>query len=286
MSQNRFTIYTDSSSDILPPELLELKLERVKLYCNFINDNSPVNIDDLDDFYARVCPSNMAKTAAANPNDFIEAFEPALQAGDDVLYFGIPAALSGTFNSSQVAREELLGRYPGRDIICLDSGCICGGLRFLAQEVARRRDLGSDINDLAAFIQGVTIGHEFTSDNLDYFHAGGRISRAVEVAGRILNIQPVLHLNEADELTQRLKVRGTRRAVEELAKAAAEKIVERNHRVLISYAPGAKEKAELLATMLRSMIGDVVIEFSLIGPVIGAHCGPNTLALFYQATRR
>ncbi len=281
-------LFTDSSSEISLDRCTEFGIDRIDLGCHF-NDADWTDLDDVDGFYQKLSAQNLAKTSAVNLQQFVELFIPALKAGQDILCLPIVNTLSSTYRNAALAAAELARDYPDRRIIVPDTRCVCGGLEYLVTEVANRLDAGQTLQEVADYVERTKriIAHHFTADDLEYFYEGGRISRVQKVIGGVLGVKPVLHLDDDDNLTKRKNVRGTPAALAEIARATKETITSPSGRIIISHAfcPG---KAETMRNLLlaEDCLPESQIEISRVGVTIGAHAGPTTLAVFFEATHR
>ncbi len=285
-----YRICTDSACDIKPALLSELGVDYIPLTLKFENEDT-VYADDalpVKAFYDRMREGGVAKTQAANAARFAALFEPILAEGKDVLYLGFSSGLSTTFNSSRMAAQELSERYPDRKIVTLDTLQASAGFGLIVYLTAKEQKKGASLEEAAAFAEALSPSTcaWFTVDDLVYLKRGGRVSAAAAFVGNALGIKPVLHVDNEGHLINRFKVRGRKTAVASLAdqyeKLAKDK---KGGTVFISHADCEKDALELKG-MLASRYGAEVALITDIGPVIGAHSGPGTLALFFVGNER
>ena len=287
---NNYRIYTDSACDIKKNLLSEWEVSSASLTLRFTDSNVEYKNDgiDINDFYTKMTEGKIAKTAAVNTEDFTELFEPALKSGEDVFYLGFSSGLSTTSNSARIAAEELKNKYPERKIITVDSLCASAGQGLLLRLAVDKKAEGKTIEELRDYIESIKLNicHWFTVNDLVYLKRGGRISPAVAFVGNMLGIKPVLHVDNAGHLVNVSKVRGRRSAIKaladkytELAKDTASGIVYISHAF-------CEDDAKELAKIIEEKHGVKTQLITDVGPVIGAHSGPGTLALFFVGKER
>ena len=219
--------------------------------------------------------------------DYEEAFTPVLEAGQDILYLAFSSGLSGTYQASCVAAGMLQEKFPGRRIACVDSKQASMGEGLFAYLVACKRLAGASFDEALAYAQELapTVCAWFTVDDLMFLKRGGRLSGAAAVAGTLLGIKPVLHVDEEGHLIPKEKVRGRRASLDALVKHfEATALDKTGGTVFISHGDCADD-ARYVIDKLRAL-GVREIEMGDIGPVIGAHSGPGTVALFWLGSKR
>ena len=284
-----FKIFTDSSCDISPKLLKEWGVEFSSLTFRFDGEDKEYTNDgmDINEFYSRMKAGGVAKTAAVNTESFIECFTPYLEGGLDILYIGFSSGLSTTFNSARLASIELKEKYPERKIIAVDSLCASAGGALLVRLALDKREAGAEIEACAEFVESIklSICHWFTVDDLVYLKRGGRVSSTAAFFGNMLGIKPVMHVDNEGHLVNVEKVRGRKTAIEALAQKYGELRVDGDYPIYISQADSTAD-AERLASILKSKYGAEVSIITDVGPVIGAHSGPGTLALFFVGKER
>ena len=202
-----FKIITDSSCDLTPALIEELDLHVVPLSV-LINDKVYVNYPDerdikFADYYDMLRQELMGKTSAANVYDFTNAMEPYLKEGKDVLYLGFSSALSGTYNAGAIAAEELKEKYPDRKILTVDTLCASMGQGLMVYLAVKKKAEGASIEEVAAYVEKTkyNLCHWFTVDDLNHLKRGGRVSAVAATFGTILNIKPVMHVDNEGRLT-------------------------------------------------------------------------------------
>ncbi len=284
---NSYKIIVDSACD-LPLSLLESEgLTCARLTYRFENEDEHTDYElSPSHFYGRLRSGEVAKTAAINAETFKNVFERELKAGFDVLYLGFSSGLSSTYNSGRLAAQELAECYPERKIIAVDTLCGSAGFGLLVYLVNAEKSRGATIEQAAqlATEMRLKICHWVTVDTLEFLKKGGRISSATALIGGILNIKPVMRVDDEGRLISFKKVRGRLAAIEELAKKAAETALSK-YPIFISHAD-CREDADALAAKIRELCGKAVTLITDVGAAVGAHGGPGSLALFFVGDKR
>ncbi len=287
---NNFVIITDSGCDLSPEILAEWGVPCESLTFRFDGSDKEYGNGDISaaDFYAKMREGSSAKTAAINSETFKALFEKSLAEGKDVLYLGFSSGLSTTYNSGRMAAADLAEKYPDRKIVTVDTLAASAGQGLLVYFALEKKNAGATIDEVAAYIEEIKLNlcHWFTVDDLVYLKRGGRVSPTVAFVGNMLGIKPVLHVDNDGHLINVSKVRGRKAALAALAErytALAKDPV--NGTVFISHGDCEKDANEL-ADMINKKHGATVKIITDVGPVIGSHSGPGTLALFFIGKER
>ena len=238
---------------------------------------------DIFEFYKKLREKKMIRTSAINMQSFKNFFAKTLEKGDDIIYIGMSAGLSGTFNAGLLAATELSSEYPERKIYCIDSRSGCGGIGLMAYLAALKKDEGADIEENYAYLRDLRerLQSWFTVDDLFFLRRGGRLTSATALVGSLLMIKPVLTVDDGGKLTVKGKARGKKGIVEELLKRFDELAFDpENSTVVISHSD-CMEDAVNFDMRLRAKwdVKDTII--TDIGPAFGAHCGPGAIAVFF-----
>ena len=282
---NDFVIYTDSACDI-PPELLkEWGVPYSWLTYVFDGDARQYSNYELPfpEFYDKMRKGSVARTSAVNADAFVQGFEPILQDGKDILYIGFSSGLSSTYHAGCIAAQELREKYPERDIRCVDTLGASGGFGLLLYMAVQKKREGGTIEECEKVVldNRFHLCHWFTVDDLVYLKRGGRISAATAFVGNTLGFKPVLHMDDAGHLINMFKVRGRKASLNAMADKYGELALDKaGGTVFISHGD-CRADADTLAAILKERYGASVKEIVVVGPVIGAHSGPGTLALFF-----
>lgn len=287
-----YVILTDSSCD-LPPELAEQLAVDVlpltveiegKRYHNYLDGREI----DPRDFYAKLRAGSPATTAAVNVGEWTEFMEPYLKAGRDVLLLAFSSGLSSTYNSAVIAAQELAEQYPDRSIFAVDSLCASMGQGLLVYLAVQQKKLGKSIEEVRDWVEEnkLHLCHWFTVDDLNHLKRGGRVSATTALVGTMLSIKPVLHVDDEGHLINMAKARGRQASLKALVDKMEETAVDpAGQTVFISHGDCLAD-AEKVAQMVKDRFGVQNVVISYVGPVIGAHSGPGTLALFFLGTHR
>lgn len=284
-----YVIVTDSSCD-LPREMVDAwGVRTLSLEVTIDGVGSFLNHEiDPKEFYAYMRQKHTAKTSAANMDRFAELFEEIAKEGKDILYIGFSSGLSATYMAGKNAAEETIEKYPGIKIAVVDSLCASLGQGLLVKYAVDKKNAGADIEENAAYIEELVpkMAHWFTVDDLAYLKRGGRVSAATAVMGTVLQIKPVMHMDDAGKLINMAKARGRDASIKAIFAKMQETAIEPKKQTVYICHGDCIDDANKLADMVRAEYGieDIMIYYT--GPVIGAHSGPGTLALFFVATER
>ena len=287
---NNYILFTDTGSDILPEVLTKWGIPSLDLTFKFDGDEKEYLNADMDvlTFYERMRKGGVAKTSAVNMERFRVAFEEILRQGTDILYLGFSGGLSTTSNSARLAADDLRDNYPERKITVIDTLCASAGQGLIVYLAMQKKNEGASMDEVAEYVKSLIyhIDHWVTVDDLVYLKRGGRISPTVAFVGNTLGLKPIIHVDNEGKLVSVDKIRGRKNAIIHLAQKYAELARDKTAgTVFISHAD-CEEDAKALAELLKSNHGVEVSHITYIGPVIGAHAGPGTLALFFVGKER
>ena len=285
---NNFVIMTDSSCDLPLSVAEQMGVSVIPLEINMEGNIKFNNEIDIKEFYEYLRQKHGAKTSAVNMDRFIEAFEPIVSAGNDLLYIGFSSGLSATFVAGKNAAEELSEKYPDRKIIAIDSLCASLGQGLLVKLAVDKKNSGATIDEVAAYIEEekLHLAHWFTVDDLFFLKRGGRISATTAVLGTVLQFKPVLHVDNEGHLINMTKVRGRNASIAALLDKMKETAIDPAAQTIYISHGDCYDDAKKLADMVTAEYGITDILINEVGPVIGAHSGPGTLALFFLAKER
>lgn len=286
-----YTIVTDSSCD-LPASLAEKLGIRVVPLSVFVEGKQYYNYLDgrdiaFEDFYQQMGQGKLVTTSAVNVELFKTIMESELLTGHDVLYIGFSSGLSGTYNAGRMAAAELREEYPNSTILTVDSLCASLGQGMLVYQAALQKAGGKSIEEVRDFCEEtkLKICHWFTVDDLQQLKRGGRISGATALIGTMLNIKPVLHVDNEGKLISMSKARGRNGAIQALVDQMEKAAIEPEKQTIFISHGNCYDEAKRLAELVHERFGcKSVINF--VGPTIAAHSGQGTLALFFIGTER
>ena len=284
-----FQIITDSCCDFPTPMYGQLGLTFVPLTVEFRgNTFDDKNDDTLKDMYQGLRAGEVAKTSAVNPSRWSQAMEKALAAGKDVLVLAFSSGLSTTYQSAVIAAEELKDAYPDRKIQVIDTLCASMGQGLLVWYACKKRDEGLSLDEVAQWVldNRLHLCHWFTVDDLMYLKRGGRISAATALVGTMLQIKPLLHVDDEGHLINMTKTRGRKAAIDAMVKKAQELGAGYDNSTMFISHGDCLSDAEYLSRQLKEKCGVKDVVISYVGAVIGSHSGPGTLALFFLGSNR
>lgn len=242
---------------------------------------------DFHEFYKKMADGAMTKTSQVNVDEYVTYFEEFLKEGKDILHLCLSSGISGTVNSATIARDDLQEKYPDRKIYVIDSLAASAGLGLFMDMLADMRDEGKSIDELKEFAEEnrLFIHHWFFTTNLTYLVRGGRVTKTAGFVGNLLNICPLLNVNDEGKLIAREKIRTPKKVI----RAAVEKMKEHalngadydgkcyiSHSDCIDY---VNEEVALIEEAFPKLKGKVNVSY--IGTTIGSHTGPGTVALFF-----
>lgn len=288
-----FAIVTDSSSN-LTEEIID-RFDLSVLPLTFMVDGEEYRSylkgekTDLAQFYTMMREGKVITTSLPNLQESRETIEALLKAGTDVLYLGFSSGLSGTYQAIELLLSELAGLYPERTVASVDTLAASGGQGLLVTYAAKMREQGASLTAVRDWVEDhkLHLAHWFTVDDLMFLFRGGRVSRTAAWAGTMLNIKPVMHVDDEGHLIPLEKVRGRKKSlkalVDHMEQTADAPVADQT--VYITHGD-CLEDAEYVAGLVRERFGVTDIMINWVDPVIGAHSGPGTMALFFLASER
>ena len=283
-----YQIITDSCCDLTEAQYKQWNVSCVPLTVMYKGESHNNFSDEaaVKAFYDELRGGVMASTAAANPENWTCAMEPALKAGQDVLVLAFSSGLSTTYQSAVIAAKELREVYPDRTIQVVDTLCAALGQGLLVWHAVQKRDAGMGIDELTAWVEAnkLNVCHWVTVDDLSHLKRGGRISATTALVGTMLNIKPIIFVDNDGHLINTAKVRGRKTALEYLGKKLGETCTDMDT-VFIAHGD-CPEDAAALEALVKEKYGVKNVITGYVGPVIGAHTGPGVLVLFFLGSHR
>ncbi|QHQ62784.1 DegV family EDD domain-containing protein [Anaerocolumna sedimenticola] len=287
-----YVIITESTADLSQDMIDELGIKVMPMAFE-LNGKSYMHYPDtremnIHEFYQRLKKGEKSVTSLINTEAFLEFFEPILKDGKDILYIAFSSGLSGTYNSSLLAREELLEKYEDAKIICIDSKAACAGEGLLVYSAVKKKEEGLNLLELGSWLEQniLKLCHWFTVDDLNHLKRGGRVSAFSAGIGTALNVKPILHVDNEGHLIPMEKVRGRKKSLYALLDHMIDTCAPAKGQVVFIGHGDTYEDAEFLADLIREKFDVQDIIINPIGPIIGTHSGPGTIALFFFGTQR
>ena len=293
--EQSYKLTCGSTSD-MPKEFFE---ERDIHYSSFHFTMDGQNyLDDLgqsmpfETFYQKIKAGSMPITSQSNPDDYVKFFEPFLQEGLDILHLSFSSGLSGDYQSACIAKEMLTDEYPDRQLVIIDTLTASSGYGLIVSTAADMRDQGMTIEEVSEWVEAnrLTVNHWFFSTDLTHYQRGGRISATSAAIGGLLNICPLMNMNNEGKLIPRTKIRGKKKVIKAMVKEMVTHVqdgVNYSGKCFISHSDcyeDAREVADLIESQIPNLKGKILI--NSIGTVIGSHTGTGTVALFFYGDER
>lgn len=277
-----FTILTDSTCDLSQEWSQANNIDILGLTVE-LNDQSYQTVGDqtLDSnlLIEQMKKGAKPKTSQINVGTFEVYFKERAELKEPVLYLAFSSVLSGTYQSAVMAREIVLEEHPEAVIEIIDTLAAAGGEALLVLKADQARKSGKNLQETKTLIEGLAprITSYFLVDDLYHLMRGGRLSKSSAILGSIASIKPILTIASEGTLVPISKVRGRKKAIRELLALALADVAEEP--LVISYTGGSEQAEKLKATIeAESQVSEIIL--IPIGPVIGAHVGPDTLAIF------
>ncbi len=287
----KFVITTDNTCD-MPRDYYE-KHEIGVMSLNYMIDGehySYYNEMPEKEFYRRVREGSMPITSQANPEEAREMFEKYVKEGISVLHIAFSSGLSGSYNSARIAAEELNNEYPDTKVIVVDTLCASMGEGLILHKAVGLRDKGKSMEEIAEWLEKnkLHVCHNFTVDDLNHLYRGGRVSKATAVLGTMIGVKPILHVDDGGHLINIDKVRGRKRSLIALVDRMEKQLegYENENDVIFISHGDTEDDARFVADLVKERTGMDSFLINYIGPTIGAHSGPGTVALFFMGKYR
>lgn len=287
-----FEIVTDTCAN-LPENMIEDNNIHMLSLSFFVDGKEYFSYEkgkqtDLAEFYRMMREKKEITTSLVNVERMIDCFEPLLQQGKDLLYLCFSSGLSGTYQSATIAAEEMREKYPDRKVYVVDTLAAALGQGLLVHFAIEQRKEGKTIDEVYQWQMEnrLKLCHWFTVDDLFFLKRGGRISAATAMVGTALNIKPVLHVDDEGHLVSMEKARGRKKSLDMLVKHVTELAIQTAKTPVYISHGDCIEDAEYLAEKLKEKCGVTNILIRILDPVIGAHAGPGTVAVFFLGEHR
>lgn len=292
---NDYVLTASSTADLSKEHFERLNVPYMPFHFNL---NGVDYEDDLgqtipfEEFYQEIRDGAMPTTSQPNYESFYNFFKPFLENGQDIVHMTLSSGLSGEINSATTAAEDLMEEFPDRKITVIDTLGASSGYGLLVDEAAQKKESGMDYNDLVKWLEEnkLKLHHWFFSTDLTSYKRGGRISPTSAAIGTLLNICPLLNMDDEGHLIPRKKIRSKKSAMKRMVKemeAHAQNGKNYNGKVYLSHSDSL-EDAEAVAKMIKENFPNIdgEVEINNVGTVIGSHTGPGTVALFFWGDER
>ena len=287
-----FQIITDSSCD-LPQSLAdELDLRVLPLHVTIDGKTYNNYLDGREiafkDFFDKLRAGSQGTTSAVNPEEFCSEMEPVLAVGLDVLYVGFSSGLSTTYQSGCIAADELREKYPDRKILTIDSLGASLGEGLYVYLAAKKQQSGATIEETYDYLMQTRphLCHWFTVNDLMHLKRGGRVSATAALFGTMLQIKPVMHMDDEGHLIPVSKARGRKASLQALVQQMVETATDPAEQTVFICHGDCIDDAEYTASLIREKTGAKTVIINYVGPVIGAHTGPGVISIFFLGTHR
>jgi len=284
-------IITDSCCDLPLQYVEENKLKIIPLIYNFKGNEYQDDFGramSYQEFYNGLRAGEMPSTSQINVFTFLEEFKKYVKEGKPVIYIGFSSALSGSTNNAIIAREMLLDEFKDADITVVDSKGASMGEGLMVYYACEMRNKGCKKDEIVDWLEDnkMNVCHWFTVEDLNHLKRGGRVSVAAAFVGTIMDIKPILHVDDEGRLIPVTKVKGRKKSLRMLADKLKETIVNPEEQVIfISHGDCIDDVEHLKKIILEECsVKDIIVNF--VGPVIGSHSGPGTVALFFIGEKR
>lgn len=288
----KYIITTDTTSDLPESYIQEKGLPIISLSYTIEGETYDRSHElPVKDFYTKMRNGSMPTTSQVNPDTAKLFFKDIMEQQDaDILHIAFSSGLSGTYNSAHMGAKELAEEYPEHKVIVIDSLCASLGEGLLVHKALENQEKGMSLEENAQWVEDhkLHLVHNFTVDDLLHLHRGGRVSKTAAILGTMINLKPVLHVDDEGHLIALSKVRGRKKSLIALVNSMEKQMgtyKDQNDIVFISHGD-CEEEARFVADLVKQRFGIESFLINHVGPTIGAHSGPGTMALFYLGDYR
>ena len=288
-----YTLFTDTDCDITPEIAAKYGYKLISMPYTIEGKQVFPYVDfkefDYKTFYNKLRSGVIPTTSALSPVEYINYFEPEFAAGRDILYVHFSAAMSATFNSMRLALEELAEKYPDRKVYTVDTKGITLGSYNICHYIGEMYKNGASIEEIQkwAEVEVDKTAFYFYADDLKFFGKSGRVSGFAAFFGNVIGLKPIIYIGNDGKMTTKDKCRGRKNALQKLLQYVIELEEDiKNYRVTIAHTD-ALEIAEEFGNMMKAHFGeDLKIEYEVVNPTAGSHCGPNAMGVTFHAKHR
>lgn len=288
-----YTLFTDTDCDITPEIAARYGYKLISMPYTIEGEQvfPYVSFKEFDykAFYNRLRKGVIPTTSALSPVEYVNYFEPEFKAGRDILYVHFSAAMTATFNSMRLALEELAEKYPERKLYQIDTKGITLGSYNICLEIGEMYKNGASIEDIQkwAEVEIDKTAFYFYADDLKFFGKSGRVSGFAAFFGNVIGLKPIIYIGNDGKMTTKDKCRGRKNALQKLLQYVIDLEEDiKDHRVTIAHTD-ALEIAEEFGNMMKAHFGDdLKIEYEVVNPTAGSHCGPNAMGVSFHTKHR
>lgn len=284
-----YAITVNSTVDV-PKEWLEERHVPVIPLKYTIDGETYTDMEGLSakEFFDKLREGKMSTTSQVNPEEAAAELEPYIKEGKDILHLGFSSGLSGTLNSMKIAGEMLEEKYPEAKVIVIDTLCACLGEALLLYKALQQKEKGMSIDELAQWVEEnkLHVCHNVTVDDLNHLHRGGRVSKTTAVLGTLVQIKPIIHMDDNGKLQVIGKERGRKKSLNKIVDMAVEQSKGWDNDIIMITHGDCIDDAEYVAKLVREKMGIDNILINNIGTVIGSHTGPGVVAVFCMGNKR
>ena len=292
MSEMGFTIVTDSSANLNNEIIDQYDIQILSLmyrvgdkeYNSYIKGEK----NDLAPLYTIMRNKESVTTSSVSPGVCTSIFDMLLKQGQDVLYLGFSSALSATYQTASITLQQLAEEYPERKVYCVDTLAASLGQGLLVTYAAKQKESGKSIEEVYDWVMEnrLHLCHWFTVDDLFFLQRGGRVSKSTAIFGTILDIKPVMHMDNEGRLIPVSKVRGRKKSLNALVDQMEKTAIHPESQMVYISHGDCLEDANYVKEQVRTRFGVEKFLIQYVEPVIGAHSGPGTVALFFLGSER
>ena len=284
-----YVITVNSTVDV-PKEWLEERHVPVIPLKYTIDGETYTDMEGLSakEFFDKLREGKMSTTSQVNPEEAAAELEPYIKEGKDILHLGFSSGLSGTLNSMRIAGEMLEEKYPEAKVIVIDTLCACLGEALLLYKALQQKEKGMNIDELAKWVEEnkLHVCHNVTVDDLNHLHRGGRVSKTTAVLGTLVQIKPIIHMDDNGKLQVIGKERGRKKSLNKIVDMAVEQSKGWDNDIIMITHGDCIDDAEYVPKLVREKMGIDNILINNIGTVIGSHTGPGVVAVFCMGNKR
>lgn len=289
---NNYVIFTDVSADVHQDTVNKYDVKFVGMRLVFDDEEKdfpkPLDETQIIEFYQTLRNGTVVRSSQISPSEYSAAFSPYLEQGKSVLYLGLSSGLSGTCQSAKNSADELNKKYAPNKVVVIDSLTATAGLGFLLDFVGENRENGMSLEDNAKWIEDnkLNLCHRFMIDDLMFLKRGGRIPASLAIIGKILNLKPILYIDNEGKLLNTAKKQGTKNTLNYIASEYAKNRsgAQKDEKVIIVHAD-APDKAEYLKEKVLEINPYAQITTVYMGPIVGCHAGPGLCGMGFWGKR-